>query len=288
MANVWQARVNINEQDHFTYDELLTTLDAGVDLSKKGDAWQLTAYIEDTFAENQIRNTFDQINQILGTETALELESIPQTDWKESLKHSFPPVEVASFFIHSFDEETPENMVDLKIPAGLAFGTGEHPTTAGCLTLFDDMVEEGEKYTKVLDMGCGSAILAMGAAKKVNAKCIAVDIDEESVETANRNLELNNCAENVTCMYSNGYSSDVVQTNAPYNLVFSNILANPLIEMAPSLINVLDDGGTAILSGFTEDQKQSVVETYLNQGLELQSEIVVDGWVAVGLMKPYT
>lgn len=288
MTHVWQAKVIIEEQDHFTYDELLSTVEAGVDLSKKEEAWQLTAYIDDSYSEENIRHIFQQINNILGTNTPLDLTSVPQSDWKESLKHSFPPVKIGSFFIHSFDEETPAGMVDLKIPAGLAFGTGEHPTTAGCLTLLEKMLAEGCHYTSVLDMGCGSSILAMAAAKKLNVPCTAVDIDKESVETANRNIQMNSCAEFITCAYSDGYGSDVVQNNAPYDLIFSNILANPLIAMADDLDNVLENGGTAILSGFTEDQKDKVVERYVQLGLTLSNDITVDGWVAVALTKAYT
>lgn len=284
MSNVWQAKVQINEADHFIYDEILSNLEAGIDVSKHNENWFLTAYIEEHFAEAHIRETFANIAGIVGNENALELESIPQEDWKESMKHSFPPLSVGSFFIHSFEEDVPEDMLELKIPAGLAFGTGEHPTTEACLTLYEDLADE-TTFTNVLDMGCGSAILAMATVKKQGSTCVAVDIDPDSVTTANHNLELNACEKNITCAYSNGFGSDVVQQSAPYQLILANILANPLIEMSEHLINALENNAVAIISGFTEDQKEKVIDAYTSKGLKLLSEIQIGEWVAASLVK---
>ena len=284
MSNVWRAQVNINEDDHFIYDEILSVLDAGIDVSEKNGQFILTAYVEDTVSENRITEIFNNIHSILGDERAVEITSIPQSDWKESLKQSFPPLQVASFFIHSFDETAPEGCIDLKIPAGLAFGTGEHPTTAGCLTLYAEQMAT-RTFENVLDMGCGSAILAMAAAKKQQSKCVAVDIDEDSVATAIDNIAMNGCAENIQCAYSNGFTSDIVQSSAPYQLIFANILANPLIEMAEDMINALASDGVIILSGFTTEQKEKVVEAYTSRGLTLKSDVVVNDWVATTLTK---
>src|SRR5690606_28970349 len=126
----------------------------------------------------------------------------------------------------------PEGMISLHVPAGRAFGTGEHPTTAGCLALYEQAAAH-QNFKNALDMGCGSAILAIGAAKADGVKSLAVDIDPHSVEVSEQNIADNECADLVSCMCGDGFGAPEVEEKAPYDLIFANILANPLIEMAP-------------------------------------------------------
>ncbi len=280
----WQATIALNEDQIPVYEEILFPLDAAVDTGKQAGKWQLNAFFGNEQNEESILKAFKIASDILGEDHRPVITRVKDEDWQEKMKREFPPLEVAGFFIHTFDEVVPEGLVELKIPAGMAFGTGEHPTTAGCLTLYDNLTE-GRRFENALDMGCGSAILAMAAAKKHQLKSLAVDIDKPSVDVALENCEFNKVENLVTCAYSDGFASETVQQRAPYDLIFANILANPLIEMSDDLINTLDDDGIAILSGFLTTQRDDVVKCYESKGVELIGEITMGDWVAAAFSK---
>jgi ribosomal protein L11 methyltransferase len=214
----------------------------------------------------------------------LDITPVFEEDIMAKMKRDFPPLEVASFFIHTFDEEVPEGMTEIKVPAGIAFGTGEHPTTAGCLTLFDD-VAESRTFKNGLDMGCGSAILSMAAAKRDNIPFLAVDIDAPSVGIAKDNCEANGVSSKISCIFGDCFKAEGVQENKGYDIIFANILANPLIEMSADLIDVMADDGVAILSGFLVDQRDDVLSAYEEKGLTLLEDITLGEWVAAALVK---
>ena len=217
----------------------------------------------------------------------IELTPIYEHDWEAECVSSFPALQIARFYIHSFDEQAPEGLIDLKIPAKMAFGTGEHATTKGCLALYDNLIEQGYKFKNGLDMGCGSAILAMCAHKADSTKFLGVDIDEPSVQIANDNLKENEIEGEIEIMHGDGFNDSKVKTQAPYDIIFANILKNPLLAMAEDLVSTLDNGGIAILSGFKEvDQKDEILAKYVNQlGLTLVNEFNEDSWSAVALKK---
>tara|TARA_R110000868_G_scaffold189695_1_gene432891 strand:+ start:77700 stop:78566 length:867 start_codon:yes stop_codon:yes gene_type:complete len=281
----WKASAKINKSDISIYEEILFPLEAAIDTGKEENQWNINAFFPATQSKESILNAFKIADEISGTTLNISLTVVYDDDWKATMKHGFPPLEVGGFFVHSFEEEAPEGMVSLKVPAGMAFGTGEHPTTAASLTLYDEITSEDDKFNNILDMGCGSAILAMGAAKKNGTFCLAVDIDETSIDVAIENCIFNNVADKVTCAVSDGFKSEIVQSKAPYDLIFANILANPLIEMSTDLINCLDDGGVAILSGFLTTQKDAVVQAYEEKGMTLLNEITIDKWMAVTVVK---
>ena len=280
----WKASISVEESHIPTYEEILSPLDAAVDTGKESGQWMLNAFFTAEQTEESIKSAFKIADDILGVSSSPVLTAVKDEDWQEKMRREFPPLEVAGFFIHTFDEEVPKGLVELKIPAGMAFGTGEHPTTAGCLTLYTNLTQE-RQFENALDMGCGSAILAMAAAKKHGLHSIAVDIDEPSVDVAIENCEFNNVLNFVKCAYSDGFGSDIVQSKAPYDLVFANILANPLIEMSDDLVNAMDKNGVAILSGFLTTQKEDVIKSYVSKGLTLVDEITIGDWVAAALKK---
>lgn len=280
----FQATISVEENHIVIYEEILSPLDAAVDTGKENGQWVLNAFFTGEQTEENILRAFKIADELAGVTSSPKITMVHDEDWQEKMKREFPPLEVAGFFIHTFDEPIPENMIELKIPAGMAFGTGEHPTTSGCLKLYTRLAEE-YNFQNGLDMGCGSAILAMAAAKKHGLKSIAVDIDEPSVEVAEENCTFNNVSNLVTCAYSNGFVSDVVQNNAPYDLVFANILANPLIEMSDDLVKKLDDKGVAILSGFLTTQKDDVLKAYESKGLKVLNIVTEGDWVAAALIK---
>lgn len=143
-------------------------------------------------------------------------------------------------------------------------------------------------HANILDVGCGSGILSLGAAKLWGAetKITAVDIDQEAVWVTRQNALDNNVSDFVTAEVSNGYQAEIVQKNAPYDIIFANILARPLIDMAPDLAAALKPGGYAVLSGFINDQEDWVVNAHTNQGLKLVKIYELDNWRAALMEKP--
>lgn len=276
----------INENDISLYEEALSIADAAIDTGKNPEGeWVLTAFFEVDVSGEMIQRAFDLASSMLGQSAeSVVLEPIYAEDWEAKMKYEFPPLQIGSFFIHTFDEEVPAGMVGLHIPAGMAFGTGEHPTTAGCLDVYEK-VSQNRSFKKGLDMGCGSAILAMAVAKKDKVPFLAVDIDEPSIVVAQENVEFNGETAHVTCLCGDGFKTDEVVKNKPFDLIFANILAAPLIAMSAELTASLEKNGFAILSGYLEEQKEKVHAAYEDLGLECVAVTSNGTWVASAFKK---
>jgi ribosomal protein L11 methyltransferase len=157
----------------------------------------------------------------------------------------------------------------LQIDATNAFGTGEHPTTRGCLRLFEAELKRRKHLTRMLDIGCGSGILAMAFAKRTHGQAVAVDLDPVSVMIAAHNRNTNSLRKNVRLAQSNGYRAAVVKQHAPYDIIMANIFARPLSQMAKDLYRHLRPGGIAILAGLLNHQANQVINAHRLQGMEL-------------------
>lgn len=218
---------------------------------------------------------------------AWRCEFIPAANWLTKNVIRFPPLETEDFYIYGTHEDTPpatsKNV--LRIYAATAFGSGQHQTTRSCLELLSLLYHQGFVAASLLDMGCGSGILALSALKLwQNVAATAADIDEEAVIVTLQNADDNGLSHRITAAAGDGYANDKVLQNAPYDLIFSNILARPLIEMAPRLSAVLKTGGYAVLSGFTADQTDWVVSAHQVCGLTPVTVVCRENWRAV-LMK---
>ena len=215
-------------------------------------------------------------------------EFIPATNWLTKNVIKFPPLETQDFYIYGIHEENlPEtNKKTLKIYAATAFGSGQHQTTRSCLELLSDIYHQDFKAQNILDMGCGSGILVLSSLKLwEQAHATAADIDDEAVIVSLQNAADNGLSERIEASAGDGYNNLTVTGNAPYDLIFSNILARPLIDMAPSLANSLKPGGYAILSGFIEEQADWVINAHCQQGLKLIKIIENENWRAALLEK---
>ncbi|HVJ54529.1 MAG TPA: 50S ribosomal protein L11 methyltransferase [Aliidongia sp.] len=212
-------------------------------------------------------------------EPALTLELMPEIDWLRRNQESFPPMRIGRYFIYGshIAKPVPAGAVGLLIDAATAFGTGEHATTHGCLLALDRLVRRGRRR-RILDMGTGTGILAIAAAKSWRVPVLACDIDRNSVKVAAENVALNRVADLVTCTASDGYASGLVRAGASYDLIFANILARPLAAMAPDLARHLAPGGVAILSGLLAGQEAYVAAAHRAQGLAFQGRIARNGW----------
>ena len=208
------------------------------------------------------------------------------------MHENFPPVTIGRFFVYGshVKQETPAGLIPLQIDAATAFGSGEHETTKGCMLSFDWMVEQGLKADtplNALDMGCGSGILAIAITKVwQNAKVTAIDIDPESVVVTNRHAELNGAGAVITTAAGDGYNTPRCQQNAPYDLIAANILAGPLIAMAPQLNAVLKPGGYAVLSGLLGRQQVEVTAAHVAEGLKPVHALELGDWRALTFTKP--
>jgi ribosomal protein L11 methyltransferase len=180
----------------------------------------------------------------------------------------------------------PKGFTPLQIDAATAFGSGEHETTQGCIQAFKKLKKKYD-FKNGLDMGCGSGILAIALTKLwPKIKMTAIDIDLESVTVTRRHAEMNGVSKKIKSEAGDGYRVPLVKKNAPYDIVAANILANPLIEMAPALNAVLKPGGIAVLSGLLGRQQAAVVAAHKKQGLKLIDSEEIGEWRALVLQKP--
>lgn len=212
----------------------------------------------------------------------LEVERLPNVDWVLENLRDFPPIAAGRFFVHGshWDGRPPVGSFAIEIDAGTAFGSGEHATTRGCLTALD-MLGRRRRRTHVLDLGSGSGILGIAAAKLWAADVVCTDIDPSAVKVLAGNAANNGVGARITAVVSDGYRNPVVGRGAPYDLVFANILARPLCRFAPDLAAHLAPGGLAILSGLLERQERMVMANHEKQGLTLKRRILIDGWATL-------
>ncbi len=213
-------------------------------------------------------------------------ERVPPTDWLRANQASFPPLAIGRYFIYGSHHTgpVPPGRVGLLIDAATAFGTGEHATTRGCLLALD-AVARIHRPAHVLDMGTGTGVLAIAAAKSARRRVVARDIDPESVRVARHNAKRNGVAGLVAVRRSAGYRDRLVARAAPYELVLANILARPLTAMARDLGRALAPGGIAILSGLLPWQEGLVLGAHRLRRLRLQQRIVIDGWSTLVLAR---
>jgi len=209
------------------------------------------------------------------------IEPVENKDWVAEVQAGFPLMDVGSFMIvgsHHENVQMHSGITPLYLNAGGAFGTGEHATTSGCLLALDWMMKKRRDahIMRCLDMGCGSCILGMAAAKKYHMPVTAVDIDKISVDVTRENAEHNGVERLMTCVHGDGYLDKAVK--GEYELIFSNILARPLVQFAADLAKHLAPNGMAILSGLLSRQERMVLAAHKAQGLTLKHRIRIDGW----------
>ena len=278
-----QKAIDCFEQalDEYASAVTMSLIEEGKDKNK----WLVSAIFED-MPDKALLST-----AITLAATAMNLKEpkwfitpIAEKNWlKESLAN-FPPLDLGRFYVygsHIENPKIPEGKISLKIDAATAFGSGKHATTQGCLQAFEDILKTA-KVSTILDMGCGSGILAMAAAKELlNVAIDAVDIDPESVRVCKENIVENNVANSINVFQSNGYE----KITKKYDLIFANILARPFIEMSSDLYKHLNKGGIAILSGFLTHQKSWVVKEHEKQGLSFVKAYKVKEWSTVIVKK---
>ena len=205
------------------------------------------------------------------------VEDLADADWLAMSLSGLPPVRAGRFFVYGAHDQgrVPVNTVNLRIDAGAAFGTGHHGTTVGCLAAFDELLKR-ERFERVLDVGAGTGVLAIAAARTGSPVAIGTDIDAPSVRIARENAKLNQA--DVRFVHASGLNDRQVRRHGPYDLVFANILAPPLVALSQDIKGALRLGGVAILSGLLRTQERRVSAAYLSRGFRLERRIHRDAW----------
>lgn len=240
--------------------------------------FEVSVYTEDSVTELAAR-----IDTLIGADR-FESEELPDIDWVTHSLEGLKPVRAGRFFVHgSHDRDKIENDdIAIEIDAGLAFGTGHHGTTAGCLEMIEEIIH-GEHPTNALDLGTGSAVLAIAIAKLAPIPVLATDIDPVAITVAAENALKNGVGEHVITATAEGFDHPVFRSYTPFDLIVANILANPLMELAPALKSHLASNGSIVLSGILDSQHDAVLAAYQAQGLTHQKTLHREGWVTIHL-----
>jgi ribosomal protein L11 methyltransferase len=208
----------------------------------------------------------------------VQVEQLGEADWVTMSQSGLQPIRAGRFFVHTpMYRSRPPGTVTFEIDAGLAFGTGQHATTGGCLDALDRLEREGKRFENVADVGTGTGLLAFAAlALWPEAKCIATDIDPIAIEVARENAAINRVTlgherGQLLLAVADGMESPLLCARAPFDLVIANILAGPLIELAPDFAKALVPGGSVILAGLLDGQAEPVAAAYESQGLLLST-----------------
>jgi len=241
--------------------------------------WRIDAFPNDA---EEARGIEDRLRAQDGL--TVKVEKLADADWLAMSLSGLPPVRAGRFFVYGAHDEgvVPPNTVNLKIDAGAAFGTGHHGTTVGCLMAFDELLKR-ERFERVLDVGCGTGVLAIAAAKTGSRVAVGTDIDQPSVRIANENAKLNMA--DARFVHAFGLNDRKVRQHGRYDLVFANILAPPLVSLSQDIKEALALGGVAILSGLLRTQERRVSAAYLSRGFILERRIHRDAWSALVLRR---
>ncbi|WP_071797589.1 50S ribosomal protein L11 methyltransferase [Natronohydrobacter thiooxidans] len=215
------------------------------------------------------------------------VSELPEIDWVAKVRRDLSPVEAGRFFVYgSHDaEKLPEGRVGLLIEASMAFGTGHHGTTLGCLKALNRLDSEGFRGSRVVDIGCGTAVLAMAAARIWPEPVLASDIDAVAVEVADANIAANDLQGRVRCLEATGFDHPELQAAAPYDLIFANILMGPLIVLAPDMARYTRPDGHVILSGLLVEQAPQVLAAYEAEGFRLHHREDIGEWSTLTLQR---
>jgi ribosomal protein L11 methyltransferase len=256
------------------------------EIDEKKDIWEASVYMmaED---EADVRSRVEEALAQAFPDAALSREVIPDVDWVTKSLEGLKPVRAGRFLVHGSHDRDKVRMGDIaiEIDAGQAFGTGHHGTTAGCLEVIDRVVR-ARKVRNALDLGTGSGVLAIAVRKLRNIPVLATDIDPIAVRVAAENVRRNGIASGIRTVTAPGFHSTAFSEHGPFDLIIANILARPLIRMAPQLVTNLAPGGSVILSGILASQRWKVIAAYNGAKLRHVRTIWRNGWVTIHLDRP--
>jgi ribosomal protein L11 methyltransferase len=253
------------------------------ELDEAADLYEISVYFDDEAGgAERLPDVTAAVFEIDGV--SIEVEHIPDTDWMKSVLEGLQPVRAGRFVVHGAHDRhrVRTNDLAIEIEAGQAFGTGHHGTTSGCLAMIDKLVRR-RRPGHALDLGTGSAVLAIALARLARIPVLATDIDPVAVAVARENIRTNRVAGFVEAAVAKGFEASAIRDRAPYDLIVANILARPLMELAPKLAAHLARGGEVVLSGILERQRRAVLSAYRTQGLFHRETLRSGEWVTLHL-----
>jgi ribosomal protein L11 methyltransferase len=251
--------------------------------AERGDGWNIEVLCEQRPKPVAVQSALKAI----GAPPAV-LAYLPPKDWVSENQRLLAPLRIGRFFVHGahFKGKPPRGTVALQIDASIAFGTGRHETTRGCLLALDRLARAGRNIKRPLDMGCGSGILALAISRLWTAPVLGVDTDLNSVAVARENMRLNRAADGVRIVHGHGFGTSAVQRAGPFDLIVANILAGPLCRLARGFGRHLAPGGVAIMSGLMTDQEPQVIAAQERHGLMLRRRARLDEWSVLEFGRP--
>ena len=248
----------------------------------KGRGWRFRSVRASRPDEAGLRSRLAIAGAVAGVQaSSLSVAPLPRVNWVAEANRRTPPVSAGRFFVRGshVTGRTPPGRIGIVLDAGPAFGTGSHESTRGCLLALDAMTPPGDG--RILDLGTGSGILAIAAAKLWRRPVLAADVDPVSVATARENAGLNAVEPLMETRRSRGFSNPRLRAWAPYSLILANILADPLIRLAPAVARYLHRDGRAILSGLLREQETRVAAAYEAAGLSVRERYPIDVWTTL-------
>lgn len=247
-----------------------TELDSGV--------FECHAHFASTTDAEAARDMLD-----LGDDVSARIEKLEDQDWVSITQAGLPPVEAGAYFIHgSHDaEKIPDSSAyPILIDAGMAFGTGHHGTTKACLLMLDQLRKDGFKPKSILDLGTGAGILAIAAAKTYDSPILATDIDPDAIDVTIVNSQINGVASKIEALVAPGFDHEALAGKS-FDLIFANILAQPLMGLAPEISSALAPGGKVILSGILDELAGDVAAAFNAVGIETTPMPSLEGWTSI-------
>lgn len=279
-SQLWRIALAADGRCQAAYTAALEDLAESVSAfeSTPGGAWRIEALTADEPDREAIRIRLAEIAKTHGmAPPEIEIGPMPKVDWLVENRRAFPPLAVGRYFVFGshFEGAVPSGARPIELDASIAFGSGEHATTRGCLLALDRLAR-ARRVRRVLDIGCGSGILAIGAARSWPARVVASDIDRDSARLAAENMQRNAVAARVKVLRSDGLAR--VRPRRGYDVVLANILARPLCRLAGPISKAVRAGGTVILSGLLAWQESEVRSAYRARRLTLDRRIPIGGW----------
>ena len=219
----------------------------------------------------------------LPADVVSRISQLPAKDWVSETQAGLSPVRAGRFFVYgSHDaDKVPQDVVPLLVDAGMAFGTGHHGTTAGCLRIFSALLGSNTEINSVLDLGCGAGILAIAAAKTIStANILATDIDPDAIDVTNQNMIENGVPGRIRTAVADGFDAEVLK-DVQFDLIFANILAGPLMGLADEIAAATTPDGYIILSGILDEKAEQVAKRFRQTGLTVTPQPSLEGWTSL-------
>ncbi len=255
---------------------------ATIEVDEKAQLWEVSGY----FSTPPDQGAIALIETVFNLKP-FQVSQLPNTDWVAKVNRDLIPVRVGNFWVYLNQDQgkAPAGTIPIRIASSMAFGTGHHGTTQGCLEMLERVFTDHPEIKAIADIGCGTGILSMAASCLWKRKVLASDNDEIAVEVTYENAKANQMENRIVCAVAEGLDHTLHKELAPFDLVIANILLKPLISLAPEISRYLNKNGLAILSGIMLNQEQELTTSYADHGFRVEDRIILEEWVTLLLSK---